>query len=81
MPLNVPPPVKIGPLGTRAAAEAPYNIHILNILNICSISLVLAGVLFRSEDYHNVSPVTRGVRNVLVIELWAGPTNGVDRNQ
>ena len=42
---------------------------------------MLAGVLFRSEDYHNVSPVTRGVRNVLVIELWAGPTNGVDRNQ
>ena len=38
------------------------------------------GVLFRSEDYHNVSPVTRGMRQVLVVELWAGPPNKVDRN-
>ena len=38
------------------------------------------GVLFRSEDYHNVSPVTRGVRHALVIELWAGKANSVDRN-
>ena len=37
-------------------------------------------VLFRSEDYHNVSPVTEGIRQTLVIELWAGATNVVDRN-
>ena len=38
------------------------------------------GVLFRSEDYHNVSPVKSGVRQVLVMELWVGETNRVDRN-
>ena len=38
------------------------------------------GVLFRSEDYHNVTPVTKGTRSTLVMELWAGPTNRVDRN-
>jgi hypothetical protein len=39
------------------------------------------GVLFRSEDLHNVSPVTRGTRHVLVLELWYGRTNEVDRNR
>ena len=37
-------------------------------------------VLFRSEDYHNVSPVLEGTRQTLVIELWAGERNRVDRN-
>jgi hypothetical protein len=37
-------------------------------------------VLFRSEDYHNVSPVAEGIRQTLVIELWAGGSNKVDRN-
>ena len=39
------------------------------------------GVLFRSEDLHNVLPVTRGTRRVLVLELWAGATNQVDRSR
>ena len=39
------------------------------------------GVLFRSEDYHNVSPVTEGTRHVLVLELWVGAANRVDRNR
>jgi hypothetical protein len=38
------------------------------------------GVLFRSEDYHNVSKVTKGTRQTLVMELWAGAKNKVDRN-
>ena len=39
------------------------------------------GVLFWSEDLRNVAPVTRGVRQVLVIELWRGPTNVVNRTR
>ena len=39
------------------------------------------GLLFRSEDYHNVSPVEKGVRYALVIELWTRGTNCVDRNR
>ena len=38
------------------------------------------GVLFRSEAYHNVSPVEEGTRQSLVIELWTGEANAVDRN-
>ena len=37
------------------------------------------GILFRSEDLHNVAPVTHGERYSLVIELWAGPPNNVHR--
>ena len=37
------------------------------------------GVLFQSEKCHNVSTVTRGVRQSLVIELWAGQPNSSDR--
>ena len=37
------------------------------------------GVLFWSEDLHNVSPVTRGTRQVVVIELWRGKPNVVNR--
>ena len=37
-------------------------------------------ILFRSEDYHNVSPITSGTRHSLVIELWAGVANDFDRN-
>ena len=29
-------------------------------------------VVFRSEKIHNVSPITRGLRQSLVVELWAG---------
>mmetsp|Transcript_4181 Transcript_4181/g.4896 ORF Transcript_4181/g.4896 Transcript_4181/m.4896 type:complete len:234 (-) Transcript_4181:227-928(-) len=36
-------------------------------------------VLFRSEDRHNVSVVTQGVRQSLVVELWDGPTCVKDR--
>jgi hypothetical protein len=32
-------------------------------------------ILFQSEDRHNVSTVTRGVRQSLVVELWTGKTN------
>ena len=39
------------------------------------------GLLFRSEEHHNVAPVTRGVREVIVIELWPGAPNHVDRNR
>ena len=38
-------------------------------------------VLFRSEDLHNVSCVQKGVRHTLVIELWVGQQNAVDRNR
>ena len=38
------------------------------------------GILFRSEDLHNVSPVTKGTRHALVIELWPGARNTIDRN-
>ena len=37
------------------------------------------GVLIDSEALHNVTPVTRGVRQSLVCELWAGNTNCHDR--
>lgn len=36
-------------------------------------------ILFPSEKVHNVSPLTRGVRNSLVIELWAGDGNMLHR--
>jgi hypothetical protein len=39
------------------------------------------GILFRSEDYHNVRPVTAGTRETLIIELWVGQSNRVDRNR
>ena len=37
-------------------------------------------VLFHSEKMHNVTPVTRGVRHALVLELWLQPTNVRDRH-
>ena len=37
------------------------------------------GLLIDSERMHNVSPVTRGVRRSLVIELWVPPANKTDR--
>ena len=37
------------------------------------------GILFRSEQLHNVSAVTEGLRNALVIELWEGSENRTDR--
>lgn len=37
------------------------------------------GILFRSEDLHNVAPVTDGLRHALVIELWAKPPNNINR--
>ena len=39
------------------------------------------GILFRSEDLHNVTPLERGVRHALVLELWVGTTNCVDRER
>lgn len=39
------------------------------------------GILFRSEDLHNVAPVRQGVRQSLVIELWVGTTNLIDRSR
>ena len=36
-------------------------------------------ILFASEKLHNVSTVTSGVRQALVVELWSGPTNRRDR--
>jgi hypothetical protein len=30
-------------------------------------------LLFVSHKYHNITPVTKGIRRVLVVELWAGP--------
>ena len=38
-----------------------------------------AAVLFPSEKLHNIERVSRGTRESLVIELWEGGTNGVDR--
>ena len=38
-------------------------------------------ILFRSEDFHNVSPVRAGVRQSLVVELWTGAANCHDRNR
>ena len=38
------------------------------------------GILFRSEDYHNVRPVRAGTRETLIIELWVGSPNRVDRS-
>ena len=38
-------------------------------------------VLFHSGKAHNVARVTSSVRHSLVIELWVGPTNLVDREQ
>ena len=36
-------------------------------------------ILFCSEKLHNVSTVTRGVRQALVIELWNYPGTTIDR--
>ena len=36
-------------------------------------------LLIDSEKMHNVSPVTRGVRHSLVVELWVAPANQRDR--
>ena len=36
-------------------------------------------LLFYSEKMHNVTPVTEGVRFSLVVELWFGKPNVVDR--
>ena len=38
-----------------------------------------SAVLFPSEKLHNIERVERGTRESLVIELWEGATNGVDR--
>ena len=38
-----------------------------------------SAVLFPSEKLHNIEKVERGTRESLVIELWEGDTNGVDR--
>lgn len=38
-----------------------------------------SAVLFPSEKLHNIERVARGTRESLVIELWEGATNGVDR--
>ena len=38
-----------------------------------------SAVLFPSEKLHNIERVSRGTRESLVIELWEGATNGVDR--
>jgi predicted nicotinamide N-methyase/predicted 2-oxoglutarate/Fe(II)-dependent dioxygenase YbiX len=37
------------------------------------------GLLINSEKMHNVAPVTHGLRNSLVIELWVAPANQYDR--
>ena len=36
-------------------------------------------LLFHSDKMHNVLPVTHGVRHALVLELWQGKPNEVDR--
>ena len=36
-------------------------------------------ILFCSEQVHNVSTLTRGTRTSLVMELWRGPANGLNR--
>jgi hypothetical protein len=38
-------------------------------------------ILFRSEDVHNVRPVLAGTRQTLIIELWMGKANRIDRNR
>jgi len=38
-----------------------------------------SAVLFPSEKLHNIERVSRGTRESLVVELWEGATNGVDR--
>ena len=38
-----------------------------------------AAVLFPSEKLHNIERVETGTRESLVVELWEGGTNGVDR--
>ena len=38
-----------------------------------------SAVLFPSEKLHNIEKVESGTREALVIELWEGDTNGVDR--
>ena len=38
-----------------------------------------SAVLFPSEKLHNIEKVESGTREALVIELWEGETNGVDR--
>lgn len=38
-------------------------------------------VLFDSEKRHNVTTVRRGVRHSLVLELWCGPRNALDRDK
>ena len=37
------------------------------------------GVLFRSEDLHNVTPVSAGTRLSCVVELWAAAPLNVNR--
>ena len=37
-------------------------------------------IVFNSEKVHNVSPITRGVRVALVLELWLAGPNMHDRN-
>ena len=39
------------------------------------------GVLFASETVHNVSPIERGERRALVVELWTGPATTHDRSK
>jgi len=38
-------------------------------------------IVFHSERRHNVSPIVRGIRQTLVIELWTGPANVRDRER
>ena len=38
-------------------------------------------ILFHSEKMHNVAPITSGLRNALIIELWLKATNVKDRHQ
>ena len=38
-------------------------------------------VVFHSERAHNVSPVLSGERHSLVLELWTGTANSLDRNE
>ena len=38
-------------------------------------------VLFCSETVHNVSTLTHGTRNSIVIELWTEPPNAFDRHK
>ena len=37
-------------------------------------------IVFNSDKVHNVSPITRGVRVALVLELWLAGPNVHDRN-